>query len=54
MGRGKMDLISIVKAFRKIGYKGVLSVEFEKNGKDPHGGVAESIGYLRGILDATK
>ena len=54
MGRGKMDLISIVKAFRKIGYKGVISVEFEKNGKDPHGGVAESIGYLRGILDATK
>ena len=54
MGRGKMDLVSIIKAFRKIGYKGVLSVEFEKNGNDPHAGIAESVGYLRGVIDATK
>ena len=54
MGRGRMDLVGIVKAFREIGYQGVLSVEFEKNGDNPHPGVAESIGYLRGVLDATK
>ena len=54
MGRGVIDFRPIVKALRKVGYKGVLSVEFEKNGDNPHPGVAESIGYLRGILDGTK
>lgn len=54
MGRGVIDFRPIVKALRKVGYKGVISLEFEKNGDNPHPGVAESIGYLRGILDATK
>ena len=54
MGRGIMDFKPIVKSLRKIGYKGVVSLEFEKNGDNPHPGVAESIGYLRGVLDATK
>ena len=54
MGRGVMDFKPIVEVLRKIGYKGVVSLEFEKNGKDPHPGVAESIGYLRGVCDATK
>ncbi|MBR5660459.1 MAG: sugar phosphate isomerase/epimerase [Bacteroidales bacterium] len=54
MGRGVIDFRPIVKALRKVGYKGVLSLEFEKNGDNPHPGVAESIGYLRGILDGTK
>jgi Sugar phosphate isomerases/epimerases len=54
MGRGKIDFVPIVKALRKIRYAGKVSLEFEKNGKDPHPGVAESIGYLRGVLDATK
>jgi len=54
MGRGVMDFKPIVKALRKIGYQGVISLEFEKNGNDPHPGVAESIGYLRGCLDMTK
>ena len=54
MGRGVIDFRPIVKALRKVGYKGVVSVEFEKNGDNPHPGVAESIGYLRGILDGTK
>ena len=54
MGRGVIDFAPVVKVLRKIKYDGVVSLEFEKNGNDPHGGVAESIGYLRGILDATK
>ena len=53
MGRGQMDIPAIVKALRKIHYQGVISVEFEKNGDDPHAGIAESVGYLRGVLDAT-
>lgn len=54
MGRGVIDFKPVVKVLRKIKYDGVVSLEFEKNGNDPHGGVAESIGYLRGVLDATK
>ncbi len=54
MGRGVMDFRPIVKVLRQIRYKGVVSLEFEKNGNNPHPGVAESIGYLRGVCDATK
>ena len=54
MGRGVMDFKPIVEALRKIKYSGKVSLEFEKNGKNPHPGVAESIGYLRGVCDATK
>lgn len=50
MGRGIMDIPAIVKTLRKIGYTGVVSLEFEKDGKNPLPGVAESIGYLRGSL----
>ncbi len=54
MGRGVMDFIPIVKALRDINYQGKISLEFEKNGDNPHPGVAESIGYLRGVIDATR
>ena len=54
MGRGVMDIPAIVRTLRKIGYTGVCSLEFEKDGKDPLPGMAESIGYLRGVCDATK
>jgi len=54
MGRGKMDLVSIIKSLRTIGYKGKISIEFEKNKDNPHPGIAESVGYLRGIIDVTR
>ena len=54
MGRGVMDFRPIVKVLRQIKYNGVVSLEFEKNGNNPHPGVAESIGYLRGVSDGTK
>ena len=53
MGRGVMDFVPIVKALKKIGYTGVVCLEFEKDGKAPQLGVAESIGYLRGTIDAS-
>lgn len=54
MGRGKMDIPAIVKALKKIKYNGVVSLEFEKSAAAPQTGVAESIGYLRGVIDASK
>ena len=54
MGRGVIDIPAFVKMLRKTKYNGVCSLEFEKDGKDPLPGVAESIGYLKGVLDGTK
>ncbi|MDO4949551.1 MAG: sugar phosphate isomerase/epimerase family protein [Bacteroidales bacterium] len=54
MGRGIMDFAPIIKALRKVKYAGKVSLEFEKNGDDPHPGIAESIGYMRGVMDLTK
>lgn len=54
MGRGVMNYKDIVPALREIGYAGKVSLEFEKNAENPTPGVAESIGYFRGICDATK
>jgi len=51
--RGKIDMTAIVKALRKVKYSGVCSLEYEKDMKDPILGIAESIGYFRGIMDAT-
>ncbi len=54
MGRGVIDLPKFVKTLKKIKYSGVCSLEFEKDSKDPLAGVAESIGYLRGIIACTE
>jgi len=32
-------------------YSHVVSFEYEKDGNDPLAGVAESVGYVRGVLD---
>lgn len=52
MGRGVIHIPTLVKTLRSVKYDGVCSLEFEKDGKDPLAGVAESIGYLRGVIDA--
>ena len=51
MGRGTMNYVPIVKALKEIGYTGVCSLEFEKNGDDPNPGVRESLGYFRAVCD---
>ncbi|MDR2765191.1 MAG: TIM barrel protein [Tannerella sp.] len=52
MGRGVIDIPAFVKMLRSVDYTGVCSLEFEKDGKDPLAGVAESIGYFKGVIDA--
>lgn len=54
VGRGKIDFPAFVKMLRKVGYDGVCSLEYEKDMKDPFMGIAESIGYFKGIVKATK
>jgi inosose dehydratase len=50
MGRGVIDLVKLMRTLEKIGYSGIAAFEFEKDENDPLAGVAESVGYTRGIL----
>jgi len=53
IGRGKIDFLSLVKALDKSGYEGMCSLEYEQPG-DPALGVAESVGYFRGVLSSMR
>ncbi|MDL2303809.1 sugar phosphate isomerase/epimerase [Bacteroides sp. OttesenSCG-928-D19] len=54
IGRGLIDFPALVKMLRKVKYTGVCSLEHEKNMKDPFMGIAEAIGYFRGVLKTTQ
>ena len=54
VGRGVINFPALVRMLRKVGYTGVCSLEHEKDMTDPFMGIAESIGYFRGIIEATK
>ncbi len=54
VGRGIIDFPALVKMLRKVGYSGVCSIEHEINMNDPFMGIAEDIGYLRGVIRTTK
>ena len=49
-GRGIIDIPKFVATLRKIKYSGKCSLEFEKDMKDPLAGIAESIGYFKGVM----
>lgn len=50
IGRGAINFPAFVKALRKIKYSGVCSIEYEKDMTDPLAGMAESVGFFRGVL----
>ncbi|MDR1882092.1 MAG: sugar phosphate isomerase/epimerase [Prevotella sp.] len=54
IGRGIIDIPAFVKMLREVKYSGACSLEYERNMKTPLAGIAESIGYFRGVIDATK
>ncbi|MFA5651117.1 MAG: sugar phosphate isomerase/epimerase [Proteiniphilum sp.] len=54
IGRGIIDIPAFVKMLREVGYEGVCSLEHERDMKDPFLGIAESIGYFRGVIASTK
>jgi inosose dehydratase len=49
-GRGVLDLKAILRATLKIQYKHLVSFEYEKDADDPVPGLAETVGYVRGLL----
>lgn len=54
LGRGVIDIPAFVKMLRKVNYKGSCSLEYEKDMKDPLAGIAESVGYFKGVCDGTR
>lgn len=53
VGRGTLDIRKILASLIDIKYRYHVGLEHEKDANDPLPGVAESIGYIRGVL-ATK
>jgi sugar phosphate isomerase/epimerase len=53
VGRGVIDIPGYLRTLIKVGYKGVVAFEYEKDADDPLAGLAESVGYVKGVLAAT-
>jgi sugar phosphate isomerase/epimerase len=52
VGRGVIDIPKFLRTLLKINYSGVVAFEYEKDADDPLAGLAESVGYVRGVLAA--
>jgi inosose dehydratase len=50
IGRGVIDIPAFLRTLKAIGYSSVVSFEFEKDPKDPLAGLAESVGFVKGVL----
>ena len=50
VGAGRLDIIGMLRALLEIKYDGVVSFEYEKVAGNPVTGLAESVGYVRGVL----
>lgn len=50
IGHGVIDFDQFLNDLVDLGYDGVVALEYEKDGDDPFGGMAESMGYVKGIL----
>ena len=49
-GRGVIDIPALLTALVDTGFSGNASFEYEKDENDPLPGLAESVGYVRGVL----
>ena len=52
VGRGVIDIPGFLRTLIGIKYAGVVSFEYEKDADDPLAGLAESVGYVRGVVAA--
>ncbi len=52
VGRGVIDIPKFIRTLVKIKYEGIVSFEYEKDADDPLAGLAESVGYVRGVMAA--
>lgn len=52
VGRGIIDFPALVRALIEVKFKGVAAFEYEEQPDDPLPGLAESVGYLKGVIAA--
>jgi sugar phosphate isomerase/epimerase len=52
IGRGVIDIPELLNTLIKFNYKGIAALEFEKDKEDPLPGIAESLGFAKGVLSA--
>ena len=50
IGRGVIDIPKFIRTLLKLNFSGTAAFEFEKDPDDPLPGVAESVGYVKGVL----
>ncbi len=50
IGRGVIDIPKFIRTLVEIDYAGIVSFEYEKDENDPMPGLAESVGYVRGVM----
>ena len=48
----QIDIPGFIRILAKIKYAGIVSFEYEKDANDPLAGLAESVGYVRGVMAA--
>lgn len=54
VGRGIIDFPAVIKALEEVNYRGCCSLEFEKDMQDPLPGLAESLGFFKGVKKAVE
>jgi inosose dehydratase len=52
IGTGRIDIRGVLRALLDIKYRDVVEFEYEKPAANPITGLAESVGYVRGMLAA--
>jgi len=50
VGRGVINIPQVIRTLVKINYTGMVSFEYEDQPDDPLPGLAESVGYVRGVM----
>jgi inosose dehydratase len=50
VGAGRLDVRGMLRALLEVKYNGVVTFEYEKMAGNPVTGLAESVGYVRGML----
>jgi sugar phosphate isomerase/epimerase len=50
VGSGRLDIPGMLRALLEVKYQGVVAFEYEKVAGNPVTGLAESVGYVRGLL----
>jgi len=53
VGRGTLPIVPLLRELLRSGYKEEIQLEYEVDPKDPLPGAAESLGFMRGVLQGT-